>query len=278
MELLIDSGVASVVYGAAKTSSHSGVLIGLFLKSLIIGVIGATDCVVVVISNPQQFGRLSFLGIWSFFSAFCHFVLKSTAGVLNYAIVHGTIDILAFGVTAWVTWISLRELEHALDSFERKKLGKFAVKPINAKSIETWLLAGACALDAYPLGHVKGLVMANAGTPKLILGYFISSLVVGCFTFGVALLARQIEMRWRNPVDAFNVLVRALHAWVFLAMLWSFVLTFVLVRLNVPTIAPTNFVALVALLGFLPLSTRYRRIIKVAWRSHVEYRNSKQQD
>jgi hypothetical protein len=247
----------------------------LVLKSLVSGTIGSIDSVILVFVYRFHLSSGRFYLIWAGLTAFIHFIMKFIAGTLSSIpdnlnlIVISSIRIVALLLSAWVVHTSWQEIKH-LPSHIREQSNE--VPPDKKWSLEQaqlWvpaILIGG--LDAYPIGTIKGLLLARPDLLKTIISSFLGSFVVGGITFVAALLVRRIE-RQLSPFHVSTLIVgRVLHVSVFVGITLALSIEwyYVLVKSNYTPlhvwISPFIAAFLVSILLFVTHGSKWQSLIK----------------
>jgi hypothetical protein len=194
----------------------------LILKSIVSGVIGCIDSVILIFACRHNFQGGNFYVTWAALTGLVHFVTKLIAGSLSSlpdnldTLLLTLIRIVATSLSAWVVLISWREIKHIPEHVREPECPLSPSRIWSLERAHLWvpaILIGA--LDAYPIGTIKGLLLNKPDLLKTVLSCTLGSIIVGLITLTVAHLVLRIE-RQLSPFHVGTVILgRVLHLSIF---------------------------------------------------------------
>lgn len=163
------------------------VLVGVLIKGILIGVIGAIDGIIYLVGNRARFRCTKFCLVWALTGALCHFVVKATLSVAGSGSAHigGPELALRLGIIALTLFVIFQGLEHIFHPADDHSNDE---RRWRVRELGTWLpVAILGSIDSGPLGFSKGLALGAKASPlALISNAALSSLILFLIIWGVA--------------------------------------------------------------------------------------------
>ena len=249
----------------------------LVLKSVMSGLIGSIDSIILVFAYRFNLQGGRFYVTWAGLTAFVHFLMKILAGSLSSLpesldvnILSG-IRLLALSLSIWVVCISWSEMKH-IPHHVKAPVFTSINKKWSLHRAHLWVPATLLGcIDAYPIGTIKGLLLTKPDTLKTFLSSGLGSIVVGLITLTVAYIVLKIEHRLSPFHVGTLILGRILHIGIFSGITLAILIEWYYVNFHLPhnefQIWTTPILSSVTMMIFLLL--RYQR----QWRKLMEEAN-----
>lgn len=194
----------------------------LIFKSGISGIIGSIDSIILVFAYRFNLRGGQFYVTWAGLTAFVHFLMKLLAGSLSSlpdsvdVAILSVVRSIALALSIWVVFTSWREMKHISHHVKEPESKPSLNKTWSLERAHLWvpaILLGA--IDAYPIGTIKGLLLTRPDMLKTFLSSALGSVEVGLITLTVAYLVLRIEHRLSPFHVGTLILGRILHLSIF---------------------------------------------------------------
>ncbi len=176
-------------------------LLTLVPKAIAVGLLGSVDGVAHTMAHPSLFKSGRFCLLWATIAAALHFSVKIAASTV--ATTEGWFVAIVLRLAVLVCIIFILCSSGFGDSEGHDE-------PWVVTAPRLWALPALLgAVDAFPVGFVKGLVFEST-PPSLVLQCAVSSVVLGCTTLLVARLAARAHLRQQKTRTTASV-ARSVH-------------------------------------------------------------------